>query len=253
MIDSIRAIAEEAGRTILTFYGKVGSTSKADQSPLTQADLASHDLISNRLSRLHPSLPVLSEESEAADYSARQEWTSFWSVDPLDGTKEFLKQSGEFTVNIALIQHGEPVMGIVHSPVLQVSYWAERGRGAFRQQQGEPPQQIKVRKADRSRLNLVASRDHAGPEVAALLARFPQASTSSMGSSLKFCLVAEGKADVYLRDVPTMEWDTAAAQAIVEEAGGVVQELSGNRLRYNKPVLKNPAIITLGDPDFVWR
>ncbi|MBL9168352.1 MAG: 3'(2'),5'-bisphosphate nucleotidase CysQ [Verrucomicrobiales bacterium] len=253
MIDSILKIAAEAGTEVLKHYGRVTASAKADQSPLTAADLASHELLARELCRLDPSYPVLSEESEAIDYSTRQAWSRFWLIDPLDGTKEFLKQSGEFTINIALIDQGVPVLGVVYAPVLEQWYWAERGGKALKRCGRALPVEIRVRIPDPDRLTIVASRDHAGPQVAELLARFPKAQTSSMGSSLKFCLVAEGAADVYLRDIPTMEWDTGAAQCVVEAAGGMVADLDGVPLSYNKPQLRNPSLITLGDPRFRWR
>lgn len=253
MIKAILEIAAQAGVEVLKHYGRVTATAKADQSPLTAADLASHELISRELTRLDSSCPVLSEESEAIEFAARQHWQRFWLIDPLDGTKEFLKQSGEFTINIALIEQGSPVLGVVYAPVLRRWYWAECGGKAFKRSGESSPQPIQVRTPQPNRLTIVASRDHAGPQVGDLLARFPTAETSSMGSSLKFCLVAEGAADIYLRDVPTMEWDTGAAQCIVEAAGGIVADLAGVPLSYNKPQLRNPSLITLGDPRFQWR
>ena len=197
--------------------------------------------------------PILSEESETIETSERQRWSTFWLVDPLDGTKEFIKKSGEFTVNIALIKEGESVLGVVHAPVLDLTYTAQLGVGAYKRAQGAEAERISVAAADPERLSIVASRDHAGPQVQTLLERFPTAQTQSMGSSLKFCLVAEGKADIYLRDVPTMEWDTGAAQCVVEAAGGAVQLLEGKRLTYNKDNLRNPSLVTLGDASLRWQ
>jgi 3'(2'), 5'-bisphosphate nucleotidase len=170
----------------------------------------------------------------------------------MDGTKEFIKKTGEFTVNIALVDKTRPVIGMIYVPVQELFYWADPVGGAYKEQKssGAAPAPIACRKASLDHLAIVASRDHAGPAVKELLARFPDAETRSMGSSLKFCLVAEGKADVYLRDVPTMEWDTAAAQCIVEAAGGTVCSLDRKPLSYNKQVLRNPSILTLGDPSF---
>lgn len=253
MIDAIRTMAAEAGRLVMEHYGRVTATAKADDSPLTAADLASHAYLSRELVKLAPDCPVLSEESESISFATRQAWRRFWLIDPLDGTKEFLKQSGEFTINIALIEQGIPVLGLVFAPVLQRYYWAACGGQAFRANGDQSPVQIQAKAPDVNRLTIVASRDHAGPQVAELLGRFPTATTVSMGSSLKFCLVAEGAADIYLRDVPTMEWDTGAAQCVVEAAGGMVADLNGTRLSYNKPELRNPALITLGDPHFPWR
>ena len=254
MIEQVKTIAREAGKAALKFYeGDAGVELKADQSPLTLADLASHKFICASLRELDSSIPILSEESEPAEVADRRNWSRFWLIDPLDGTKEFIKKSGEFTVNIALIDGPSSVLGVVHAPVLELTYSGERGMGAFKQIEGAEAEAIKVATADPARLSIVASRDHAGPQVKELLERFPVAETRSMGRSLKFCLVAEGKADIYLRDVPTMEWDTGAAQCVVEAAGGAVENLSGERLTYNKEDLRNPSLVTFGDTSFDWR
>src|SRR6185295_16756042 len=160
--------------------------------------------------------------------------------------------TGEFTVNIALIERGQPVTGVVHAPAIGASYFADFNNGAFRKRHAGAPVPIRVQHADPEHLRIVASKDHAGPLVATMLARLRKVELKSMGSSLKFCLVAEGSADVYLRDVPTMEWDTAAAQCVVEAAGGKVCTLDGEPLRYGKPGLKNPSIITVGDSKLPW-
>lgn len=254
MIEQIKTIAREAGEAALKFYeGDPGVEMKDDQSPLTLADLASHKYICAALRELDASIPVLSEESDQAEVRERRSWSRFWLIDPLDGTKEFIKKSGEFTVNIALIEEGESVLGVVHAPVLDLTYSGERGTGAFKQVDGAAQEAIRVSSADPAKLSIVASRDHAGPQVKDLLERFPGAETKSMGSSLKFCLVAEGRADIYLRDVPTMEWDTGAAQCVVEAAGGAVENLAGERLAYNKEDLRNPSLVTLGDASLNWR
>lgn len=254
VLDAVRALAEQAGERILAFYGQDAAVEqKADASPLTLADRAAHEFLCEELRRVPSVTPVLSEESETHEYELRRGWTRFWLVDPLDGTKEFLKRTGEFTVNVALVEGGEPVLGVIRVPVLGLTYFARRGQGGWCAADGEAPRRIRVRRADPERLAIVASRDHAGPQVQALIARLPGASTLSMGSSLKFCLVAEGKADLYLRDVPTMEWDTAAAQCIVEEAGGRLTDLEGLPLRYNKESLRNPALLTVGDPELRWQ
>ncbi len=258
MLADLRRIAEEAGRAILDRYDdEVPVDYKADDSPLTQADRAAHHLIVGRLRAAFPDVPVLSEESPPEEIAERRSWSRFWLVDPLDGTKEFIKKTGQFTVNIALVEDGEPVQGVVYVPAQRVTYFAERGAGAFRQNGDGAPRRIEVRTAKPKQLTVVASRDHAGPEVAAILAKMAEAGVAveaaSMGSSLKFCLVAEGAADLYPRTVPTMEWDTAAAQCIVETAGGQVTTLGGERLRYNKESLRNPAIMTVGDPALDWQ
>jgi 3'(2'), 5'-bisphosphate nucleotidase len=254
--------AHEAGRAIIGHYGRpLPVDVKADDSPLTQADLAAHRVIVDRL-RSGSDVPVLSEEGEpeAADRSG---WRRFWCVDPLDGTKEFVKgsqsppvRSGEFTVNVALVEDGRPVLGVVHVPVRGVTYGAAGGE-AWKQSGDGDAARISTRPAPAGRLTVVASRDHAGPEVDAVVGRAEaggrRVERTSMGSSLKFCLVAEGAADFYPRTVPTFEWDTAAAQAVVEAAGGGVATSSGRPLAYNKADLRNPAVFCWGDPALDWR
>lgn len=263
LLHEIREIAKAAGAEAMRFYGQPFNVDyKADDSPLTAADQAAHRLICTRLRDLTPDIPILSEESEPEEVAQRRSWSRFWLVDPLDGTKEFIKQTGEFTVNIALIVDGRSELGVIYAPATGLTYMAEKSAGAFKQLGDQPPEPIQVRRsperekgsgeAPREALTIVASRDHAGPLVERLFARYPDATTSSMGSSLKFCLVAEGKADLYLRDVPTMEWDTAAAQCILETAGGQIRELHGGVLGYNKESLRNPSIIAVGDPDWTY-
>jgi 3'(2'), 5'-bisphosphate nucleotidase len=196
---------------------------------------------------------VISEESDQETHQTVSKLDRFWLVDPLDGTKEFLKATGEFTVNIALIEKGRPVAGVVYAPALGVTYYAAQRAGAWRKSSESPAIPIATRPADLAHLAVVASKDHAGPMVQALLEQLPNPALRSMGSSLKFCLVAEGSADLYLRDVPTMEWDTAAAQCIVESAGGLICTLDGQALRYGKAGVKNPSLMTVGDPHFNWQ
>ena len=260
LLPAVRQIAADAGQIILSYYDKpLPVDYKADDSPLTQADRASHHAIVERLEALTPDVPVLSEESDPGDYAARGTWSRFWCVDPLDGTKEFVKKTtGEFTVNIALIENGEPVLGVVHVPVQGLTYFAAKGEGAFKQTGAADPEPITTRPADAEEIVLVASRDHAGAEVAAIIERIENegmaVDSTSMGSSLKFCLVAEGAADFYPRTVPTFEWDTAAAQCIVEAAGGAgVMTRDGNRLAYNKEDLRNPSVFAVGDASLDWR
>jgi 3'(2'), 5'-bisphosphate nucleotidase len=200
---------------------------------------------------------VLSEESDPEAIVGRRSWKAFWCVDPLDGTKEFIKATtGEFTVNVALVDGNAPVLGVVHAPVIGVTYFASGGL-AWKQVGDAPPTRIATRVARADALAVVASRDHAGPEVTAFIERAEadgwSVGTTSMGSSLKFCLVAEGAADVYPRTVPTFEWDTAAAQAIVEAAGGGVSTRDGQRLQYNKADLRNPSVFVWGDPTLDWQ
>ena len=246
-------LATQAGEKIMSFYGNGADVRfKADASPLTAADKESHKFLTKVLQELMPAASIVSEECEGATSRSIDYSTLFWLVDPLDGTKEFVKRTNEFTVNIALMKDLLPMLGVVHAPALNLTYYGGYELGAWRQKSGEPPMPICTRKADTSQFAVVASKDHAGPLVSAMLARLNHPELRSMGSSLKFCLVAEGKADIYLRDLPTMEWDTAAAQCIVKAAGGGVYSLNGEPLRYGKPDLKNPAIMTVGDTSFDW-
>ncbi len=256
LLDPVRHIAIAAGEQALQYYGlDTPIQRKADDSPLTLADKASHRLILSELAKLTPEIPVVSEESadgEAVSL-ASDEW--LWLVDPLDGTKEFIKQTGQFTVNVGLIHDGYPVLGVIHVPVSGTNYLGvtcAELTGAWTQPSGGERQAIRTRAADLERLTVVASRDHAGPVVEAFLRRLSGAEVTSMGSSLKFCLVAEGLADFYPRVVPTMQWDTAAAQAILEAAGGQLTDMAGTRLAYRKERLRNPSTMAFGDPRIDW-
>jgi 3'(2'), 5'-bisphosphate nucleotidase len=247
-------LTRQAGAKIMYFYrDRAAVTWKKDASPVTAADRASHDFLVESLKSFIPEATIVSEESTEATNNSLEGAALFWLVDPLDGTKEFLKGTNEFTVNVALMEDGLPVLGVVYAPALSLTYYGGRNFGSWRQVDCERPTPISTRRADSSELSVVASKDHAGPLVSAMLARLTDPQLQSMGSSLKFCLVAEGKADIYLRDLPTMEWDTAAAQCIVEAAGGGVYSLDGQTLRYGKPGLKNPAIMTVGDTRLDWR
>ncbi|MBI3776469.1 MAG: 3'(2'),5'-bisphosphate nucleotidase CysQ [Gammaproteobacteria bacterium] len=250
-------IAAAAGQCILDVYNRPFSVEhKEDNSPLTLADRCAHELIVARLNALTPEIPVLSEESAKLDYSARAAWQRFWLVDPLDGTREFIKRNGEFTVNIALIENQQPVLGVVQVPVTGIVYIGLRGSGAWKQQQGKR-QPIRVRPYQGGRATVVASRSHRGEAVdqflVRLAAREGSYETASLGSSLKLCLIAEGAADIYPRLGPTSEWDTAAAQCVVEAAGGRVLDLQGEALRYNKTDILNPWFLVSGAGDYDWR
>lgn len=255
LLPAVVALSKEAGAAILAVYQRdnIDVTHKGDESPLTEADLAAHRLIVEGLQQLTPTLPVLSEESATVSWSERRQWSRYWLVDPLDGTKEFIKRNGEFTVNIALIENGVPVLGVVHVPVLQWTYAGVKGEGASLEKDGKsvPIRVAPVPTAEHV-LRIVASRSHRGDELDAWLARvqeqYPQVELLSMGSSLKICLVAEGKADIYPRLAPTCEWDTAAAQAVLEAAGGILLAASGTIYRYNrKEDLLNPFFFAVGD------
>lgn len=240
-IKRIVKIAEEAGRAVMDVYSRedLGTTYKDDCSPLTMADTASNAIIVKALGELNPKLPVLSEESKAVPYDVRRSWEGYWLVDPLDGTKEFVKRNGEFTVNIALIRNGFPAAGVVSAPAVGLTYYAVAGEGSLRRKAGEHHEKIRVCDYGEGPLRIVASRSHAGEALALFLEELGPAEFVSMGSSLKLCLVAEGAAELYPRLGPTMEWDTAAAQCIVEEAGGLVTDVEGSRLMYNKESLLN--------------
>ncbi len=257
-LEGAAIVAYKAGRAVLDIYSKddLGTTVKEDSSPLTLADAASHRIICEGLTKLTPSIPVLSEESSPVPFGERRRWGSYWLVDPLDGTKEFIKRNGEFTVNIALISCeggvASPALGIVLAPALGLCYWAEAGKGAFKTKNGKTAR-ICVAPYTGGKVDIVGSRSHAGAEQDAFVKKIDDAEFKGVGSSLKLCLVADGTAHLYPRFGPTMEWDIAAAQCIVEEAGGLVTDLKGAPLRYNKEDMTNPPFIVTGNPPFPWQ
>jgi len=254
LIDPVVALAEEAGRAILAVYETDFSVrEKDDNSPLTQADLASHRSIIAGLRAIDPETPILSEEGGMPEFSERSRWTDYWLIDPLDGTKEFVSRNGEFTVNIARIRSHRPVFGVVHVPVKGRTYVGCEGYGAELRAAGQPPRPIRVAAASSTPVRVVGSRSHRGDSLDAFLARLPAHEMLPVGSSLKFCMIAEGAADVYPRLGPTSEWDTAAAQAVVEQAGGRVLELDGKPLLYNmKADILNPRFVVTGPQDHDW-
>lgn len=249
-------IAEAAGHEILSIYAS-GFTvqDKADHTPLTEADLAAHNIIKAGLETLGDQFPVLSEE-EVISFEQRQAWTTYWLVDPLDGTKEFIKRNGEFSVNIALIHQNKAVLGVVFAPVLETTYVASHGNGAYKSDQQKSAVKMQVSKVSEV-LRITASRSHPGPRTQAYLGKLSETlgahSFVPMGSSLKSCIVADGLADLYPRFGKTSEWDTAACQVIVEEAGGVMQTMQGEPIRYNsKESLLNPEFMVFGDSSVDW-
>jgi 3'(2'), 5'-bisphosphate nucleotidase len=254
LVNEIVTISRLAGDAILEIYGQdFDVVHKQDTSPLTQADLASHHLICDALQSLTPGTPLLSEESAEIEFSDRSGWNEYWLIDPLDGTKEFVKRNGEFTVNIALIRNHEPVMGVVHVPVSGVTYWGVKDTGASKQSEDGNSETISVRHPCADPVVVVGSRSHANPILNQHLSALGNYELVSMGSSLKFCLVAEGKADFYPRLGPTSEWDTAAAHAVVTAAGGKIITLEGKDLRYNtKPSLLNPEFLVIADTTYDW-
>ena len=249
-------IARAAGQQIMRVYTTEFTVEmKEDKSPVTDADYAAHQVIVADLRRITPDLPVLSEESADIPFAERRRWDSYWLVDPLDGTKEFINKNGDFTVNIALIQNGVPVVGVVYVPVTGMSYYGSVGVGAFKRDQDGQASSIKVRTLVEGRpVKVVASRSHRGELLDGYLAKLGPHETVSRGSSLKFCLVAEGIADVYPRLGPTSEWDTGAGHAVLLAAGGQVIGMDGKPLPYNsKESLLNPHFIAYADSARDWR
>jgi 3'(2'), 5'-bisphosphate nucleotidase len=254
LTEALMPIAARAGEAIMKVYdGAFTVERKDDNSPLTLADLESQRIIVEGLGRLTPDVPVLSEESAQAPWPVRRTWHELWVVDPLDGTREFVKRNGEFTVNIALVIDHEPVLGVVTAPAQGISYWGARGVGAFRQDEHGNVRQIRV-SSPASPLRVVGSRSHMSPETAAYLTGFPPHEMTGVGSSLKFCLLAEGNAELYPRFGPTSEWDTAAGQALLEAAGGQVTRMDGHRLRYNcRESLINGDFVAFSHPSVLTR
>lgn len=250
-IKTIINIAKEAGDAILKIYEQDFEIyTKQDQSPLTEADKTANEIIINALISNYEDIPYISEEVKLTPYNERKNWEYCWLIDPLDGTKEFIKKNGEFTVNIALLHYGKPVLGVVHVPAINKTYYASENNGAFYIKDNEAPVQIKNLKSykDLDEVRVVASRSHLSQEVVDFVENLKKEGKKveflSSGSSLKFCLVAEGKADVYPRLAPTMEWDTAAAHAICLEAGkNVLVYETKEPLTYNRENLLNPWFI----------
>ena len=249
-------IAKEAAEKIMEVYETDFEVrKKTDRTPLTRADMSSHNVICDRLAELTPAIPVLSEESAHIPYSTRKCWGEYWLVDPLDGTREFIKRNGEFTVNIALIRDGYPVLGVIYAPVKDLCYYAADNEGAYKQRDGAADLRLSAKTSKAGDLVIAGSRSHGNERQQAFFRNMgDQAETIAIGSSLKFCLVAEGVADIYVRFGPTSEWDSAAGQCIVEEAGGRVTDTDFTRLRYNaKESLLNPDFLVFSDPTFEWQ
>jgi 3'(2'), 5'-bisphosphate nucleotidase len=253
LINPIVDLAVDAGNAILEVYATdFDVQSKVDESPLTQADLASHHCIVAGLAELTPDIPIISEEEGLPSFEERGQWQRYWLIDPLDGTKEFVNRNGEFTVNIALIDSNRPVFGVVHVPVQDKTYVGCEGHGA-ELRDGASSTAIRVAESSNRPVRIVGSRSHRGSSLDAFLEKVGETDMLPMGSSLKFCVVAEGRADIYPRLGPTSEWDTAAAQAVVEQAGGQVLELDGKPLLYNaKADILNPCFVVIGPTDKDW-
>lgn len=257
LLDAVIKLAIAAGEKILNVYGTdFHVQQKNDHSPVTEADRLADQTIVAGLKKLAPGIPTLSEEADAPEYSVRAPWKSLWLIDPLDGTREFVKRNGEFTVNIALIEDGNPVLGVVYAPVNDICYYATHGHGAFKKVKHRRPAAIHVKSyRPQTRMIITGSRSHnTGDDLRHFLARVGPHKYLPMGSALKSCLVAEGAADIYPRFGPTCEWDTAAAQCIVEEAGGKFTDMTLQPLRYNqRDTLLNPPFLVFGDTSYDWR
>nr|WP_205504385.1 3'(2'),5'-bisphosphate nucleotidase CysQ [Rufibacter sp. SYSU D00308] len=253
LLETAKAAALEAGSAILEIYEsqEFGVVSKADQSPLTRADQAAHAVIARHLATT--GLPLLSEEGAQIPYPERASWAWYWLVDPLDGTKEFIKKNGEFTVNLALMHQCQPVAGVIYAPCLGSLYWGSRQTGVYKELAGTvtPLQALPAKRhlptlRQQTGVRIIASRTHLTPETEAFIGQFPEAQRTSMGSSLKFMLLAEQKASLYPRFAPTMEWDTAAAHALLNALNqGIYHPHLAAELTYNKPDLLNPSFIAL--------
>jgi len=244
-LEKVVAIAKEAGDAIMEIYDRDFKIDyKEDNSPLTEADTKSNEIICSALEKAYPEIPILSEENRAADYEVRKHWEYFWLIDPIDGTKEFIKKNGEFTVNIALIHKDTPVLGVVYAPALDDMYKAKKGKGAFKNGEKLP---LEINNTPKKSLKVVASKSHLSEETQAFIDDLAKTTESieqvSKGSSLKLVMVAEGVADIYPRLAPTMEWDTGAADAVVREAGKMSYQYENDQcdvMVYNKENLLNP-------------
>jgi len=257
-LPEVISLSRMAGEAIMQVYrGEIAVTRKDDNSPLTQADIAAHQVIEAGLQKLTPHLPQLSEESASIAYSIRSTWQRYWLIDPLDGTREFIKRNDEFSVNIALIDHGKPIMGVVYAPAKDLLYYGCAGMGAYKQQAGGETARIHARALNADDLTIAASRSHTDARVTAFLNKvsgnLSTPKTISLGSSLKICLVAEGMIDLYPRLGLTSEWDTAAAQCVLEEAGGQLTNHQGEAFTYNtKDSLLNPEFFARGVTPHNW-
>ena len=246
ILPDVIKVADEASEKVLHIYRSDFKVSyKTDDSPITAADTAAHDIITHGLRNISRDIPILSEEGKDIPWEERKHWRRFWLVDPIDGTKEFTQRNGEFTVNIAMIEDGEPVMGVVIAPALKEAYWGVVGEGAHRRDRTGRVHRIRVAEPTAVK-RVVASKNHLNEETRAFIDKLGEHELVQAGSSLKFCRIAEGHADIYPRLGLTCEWDTGAAQAVLMAAGGKVETLEGRPLRYGKEDLLNPHFIASG-------
>src|SRR5690554_6267852 len=246
LLDKVLEIADSASRKVMEIYQTDFEVqTKDDNSPVTAADIASHHVIVDGLTALTPDIPILSEESASAPWNERKGWTRFWLVDPIDGTKDFTRRSGEFTVNIALIENGEPVMGVVTAPALEEAYWGIKGQGAWKREADGSARKLEVVNPPTA-IRAVASKNHMNDETRTFIEQLGEHDLVQAGSSLKFCRIAEGQADIYPRLGPTGEWDTGAAHAVLAAAGGKITQLDGTPLLYGKEDVLNPYFVASG-------
>lgn len=246
LLDNVLEIADTASRKVMEIYQTDFEVqTKDDDSPITAADIASHHVIVDGLKALTPDIPILSEESANAPWDERKGWTRFWLVDPIDGTKDFTNRTGEFTVNIALIENGEPVMGVVIAPALNEAYWGVRGQGAWKREADGSTRKLEVVDPPAA-VRAVASKNHMNEDTRNFIEQLGEHQLVQAGSSLKFCRIAEGQADIYPRLGPTCEWDTGAAHAVLVAAGGKVTQLDGTPLVYGKEDVLNPYFVASG-------
>lgn len=259
--DRVIELSIRAGWQILSFYKTDYQVrNKSNNSPVTDADLAANEIILAGLKTMSPEIPIISEEADIPEYAERATWQYYWLIDPLDGTKSFLRGDDEFTVNIALINGDSPVLGVVHSPIEKKTYWGVSGQGAFRLDgKDSAPQSIRVRRYARGPLTIIGPRTRTLDRIQKFRENLEAKSIAceilNSSSSIKFCRVAEGAADIYPNFGTTSEWDTAAAQCVVECAGGSVNDLFGNPIKYNRPnrKLHNPQFLVTGQSDIEWR
>lgn len=246
ILPNVLKIADTASEKVLSIYKTDFNVDyKADKSPITEADLASHQAIVDGLRDLTPDIPVLSEEGADIPWEERRQWSRFWLIDPIDGTKEFTQRTDEFTVNIALIENGEPVLGVVTAPALKDAYWGLKGEGAYKRDSAGEIHKITVAEPTDT-VRVVASKNHLNDDTKAFIEKFDSHELVQAGSSLKFCRIAEGQADIYPRLGPTCEWDTGAAHAVLSAAGGKVETLEGAPLQYGKEDVLNPFFVASG-------
>tara|TARA_B100001250_G_scaffold300104_1_gene261767 strand:+ start:693 stop:1502 length:810 start_codon:yes stop_codon:yes gene_type:complete len=254
-IKKLIKISKNAGDAIMDIYeSEFDVNFKSDQSPLTKADIVSNKIICQSLKKITPDIPILSEESSDIPYEQRSKWNQYWLIDPLDGTKEFIKKNGEFTVNIALIERNRPIFGVIRVPAKSITYWGGVDIGSYSKKDGESSKKINVSKRRSTGLRVVSSRSHKNNRLDECLSNFDSIQDINIGSSLKFCLLAEGKADLYPRLGPTSEWDTAAGEAILKYSGGYLLTIDGKKMNYNNSeALLNPYFIASSDESYIQK